>query len=743
LAAAERRANTTDATRRTTFRRRKLIHLKFQIPPAPAALSGLQPKGFQMRARSHLVALVSALSLFAVATPLPRAGRAQAPSAKHYRPDRPRALAARTHAGKTPTRPNAYAPQRKRTDKQTRTRPLNLNADSSRRPPARATRPTKSVEKDAGTKARASAQTARANPSAAIAPGTPLSRVLHVSQLSLASADGTHEEFVDLDGDLRADDRATFDASGGSYDIAVGRTGARYEAFTAIDDRGTSDTSDDVSTGVLVLALDTNGDYVRDASTTYDLGRDFGLPSAVAVVAGTSAAGREFVVVSSSGYYNDEDPNDPANEDSPGVVLLVRDPSTGGFDSSRSRALVAVGDDRLFNANGLALLPNGNLLIADFQSNELRVVRDTDADGVPDTLDATPFYTFPFDTDAPLDVAANPRGVVFTHSVGNDSYMLAVYDTDGDGDGDEDSVCVEGLSIDNNFVLHGLTVSREGTVFVIQDATGESDLAEDGGNGGIPNVYAFPDPALNGVLREGDAFVLADDEFTQSYSGLSFGVETALPPVARLALTNSASLQGAPPTGGLATITGAGLTRGQSGATQGEATARGLRVTIEGVEAPVLSFDDSKVHVHVPQSLGTGVGSVVITVNGNVTAADDADFAGANPGLFTVPQTGTGEAVALLVSDVLYTRAPFSAHTGKTASEVALFGTGWRNALPVTVQIGGKAAKVNYAGPSGGFPGLDQINAVIPDGVSGPAAVLVTTAAGATSRTGVFITVQQ
>src|SRR4030095_15844387 len=138
---------------------------------------------------------------------------------------------------------------------------------------------------------------------------------------------------------------------GGSYDIAVGRTGARYEVFTAIDDRGTTTTSDDVATGILVLALDTNGDFIRDTASTFDLGRDFGFPSAVSVVAGTSSAGREFVVVSSSGFFNSQDPNDPNNESSPGVVLLVRDPSTGGFDASRTRELVKVGDDRLFNAN--------------------------------------------------------------------------------------------------------------------------------------------------------------------------------------------------------------------------------------------------------------------------------------------------------------------------------------------------------------------------------------------------------
>ena len=683
-----------------------------------------------MRARLHLAVftLTLAFVLSAAFTPAVRSGGAQAPAAKNFHPDRAHALSMRAAAPGSPSRAGGYVPRERRAASTTLSRP----------------RVEEGVKTQ--TRARASSRPSAPAPSqttaAAIAPGTPLSRVLHVSQLSLVSSEGTHEEFVDRDGDLRADDRATFDARGGSYDIALGRTGARYEVFTATDDRGTSTAADDLSVGVLVLALDTNGDYVRDTSATYDLRRDFGLPSAASVVAGTSRAGREFVVVSSSGYFNPADSRDPANEPSPGVVLLVRDAATGGFDASRSRSLVAVGDDRLSNANALALLPGGNLIVADFHSNELRLIRDTDADGVPDTLDARPYYTFRFSTDAPLDVAANSRGVVFTHSAGNDTYMLALYDTNGDGYADADEICVEGLSIDDNLVLHGLTVARDGTVFVIEDAKGESDRPADGGNGGIPRVDAFPDPALNGLLRDGVVFVLADDEFTQAYSGLSFGVETLLPPVARLALTNSASLQGDAPSGGLATISGAGLTRGASGATQADATARGLRVTIEGLSVPVLSFDDTKIHVHVPQSLGAGVASVVVSVNRNVTAADDARIVAANPGLFTVPQTGTGEAVALLVTNSLYTRAPFPARLDNNPAEVALFGTGWRNSLPVAVQVGGKAATVTYAGPSGGFPGLDQITVRLPEGVNGPAPVIVTTANGAASRAGVFITVQ-
>ena len=94
------------------------------------------------------------------------------------------------------------------------------------------------------------------------------------------------------------------------------------------------------------------------------------------------------------------------------------------------------------------------------------------------------------------------------------------------------------------------------------------------------------------------------------------------------------------------------------------------------------------------------------------------------------------------LDDPSSTSNPFPAHFNNQPSEVALLGTGWRNSLPVTVQIGGKAAKVSYAGQSGGFLGLEQINVAIPDGTSGPAPVVVTTASGATSRGSVFITVQ-
>jgi len=345
-----------------------------------------------------------------------------------------------------------------------------------------------------------------------ISSGTALSKVLHTSMLSMTSTAGTDEEYLDRTDDLVADDRTTFDSAGGSFDIAVGKSGTRYEVFSA--------TLNNELVGVLVVANDTNGDLVSDSSTTFDLERDFGLPSAAAIVAGTAADGREFVIVSSSGFFDSSNPGNPSNEPSPGVVLLVRDPSTGGFIDSQSRTLVTVGDNRLFNANGLALLPNNDLLIADFESDELRIIRDTNGDRVPDTLDNTPYYSYRFSDDSPLDVAVNSQGIVFSLSEGTDTLLLVIYDDNHDGRADRDEVAVEGLSIDNNLFLHGLTTDRNGTVYLIEDATSAFDGP--GGNLDTARIDAFRDPHMDGFLENGKLFTTADSS-NFGLSGLSFG----------------------------------------------------------------------------------------------------------------------------------------------------------------------------------------------------------------------------
>lgn len=667
--------------------------------------------------------------------------RAQTPLDVELKPDTRRALVVRPTASTKASARTSTRHQTTRNIESLPARPQNLSLRTPARPPK--------VTAD-----EPEANQLRGNNSndgilpANVAPGTSLRRVLHTAQLSLTSSAGTNEQYVDRNGDLRADDRTTFDRAGGSFDIAVGSSGARYEVYSATNDRGTSTTTDDIPVGVLRVAFDTNGDFQADSSTTYDLERDFRLPSSASVVSGTSRAGREFVIVSSSGYYNFDDPRDPNNESSAGVVLLVRDTLTNGFDNTRSRELVRVGSNQLNNANALALLPNNDLLIADFESNELRIVRDTNSDGIPDTLDSRAYYQFRYSNDAPLDIAANSRGVVFSHSYGNDAVLLAIYDANADGFADTDEVTVEGLSLDNNLALHGLTVDREGNVYVIEDASGAADLQTLGGNLGAPRVSAFPDPALNGFLRDGAIFARADNANAQALTGLAFGRDASVAPVGTLTVTNSASQRGNATYDGLATITGSNLTLGARGSTEAASNAASLRVTVEGVRATVLSFDNTRINIYVPAAVGARVASVVVSVNDFVTAAEDARIMNANPGVFTRDASGNsnnggGEAVALLVSGNRYTASPFPARFNNQPSVIAIFGTGWRNSLPVQVTIGGRACVVEYAGAAGGFAGLDQINVRLPDNIaSGQQIVIVTTANNVVSRNDVYVTIR-
>ena len=115
------------------------------------------------------------------------------------------------------------------------------------------------------------------------------------------------------------------------------------------------------------------------------------------------------------------------------------------------------------------------------------------------------------------------------------------------------------------------------------------------------------------------------------------------------------------------------------------------------------------------------------------------------PGLYTRTQTGTGQG-AILNNGTSANSADNPAYKG---SVISLFGTGaglWKTlfpegstyvggidsrsalAAPVTLTIGGQAAKILYAGAAPyQILGTFQVNAVVPDAIgSGPQSVVVT-----------------
>jgi uncharacterized protein (TIGR03437 family) len=49
---------------------------------------------------------------------------------------------------------------------------------------------------------------------------------------------------------------------------------------------------------------------------------------------------------------------------------------------------------------------------------------------------------------------------------------------------------------------------------------------------------------------------------------------------------------------------------------------------------------------------------------------------------------------------------------------LSLYGTGFRGSPGVGCQVGGKAATIQYIGPQPTFPGLDQLNLLLPQSLS-------------------------
>lgn len=129
-----------------------------------------------------------------------------------------------------------------------------------------------------------------------------------------------------------------------------------------------------------------------------------------------------------------------------------------------------------------------------------------------------------------------------------------------------------------------------------------------------------------------------------------------------------------------------------------------------------------------PSGTSTGPASVIVTYNSQKSAPAPLSIAPASPGIFTRNSAGFGTAVAQIFApgaDPSIAGFTNPAHPGQT---IVLYGTGLGpistpdNQAPgsiavgskATVTIGNKVITPAYAGRSPEFPGLDQINFLLP-----------------------------
>ena len=183
----------------------------------------------------------------------------------------------------------------------------------------------------------------------------------------------------------------------------------------------------------------------------------------------------------------------------------------------------------------------------------------------------------------------------------------------------------------------------------------------------------------------------------------------------------------------------------------------GVSVSVNGVSAPLQNvtltgqfpFITAQIPFEVLGSQNSASASVVVTVNGVPSDPKSMPFVSVAPGIFTIPATGAGNAVLVMTDgdNVGKIAAPspasvlnYPAAPIKAGGRAFFYATGLGALTPAvkngdggldnvihqvvypTVMIDGLAAKVEYAGASG-YPGVYQVNIVMPSGVHSGGAI--------------------
>jgi len=184
----------------------------------------------------------------------------------------------------------------------------------------------------------------------------------------------------------------------------------------------------------------------------------------------------------------------------------------------------------------------------------------------------------------------------------------------------------------------------------------------------------------------------------------------------------------------------------------------GVQVFFNDVSSPLVYVSNNQVSAIVPFGV-TGPQVQVSLLGGSEWSNQlTVGLAQSNPGIFSVDGSGMGQIVAAN-QDGSYNSSTARAAKG---SVITLYATGAGaldpnpadgsmttgtpalTALPVTAQIDGQDAQVQYAGAAPGIvAGVIQVNIAVPAGArSGPADAIVLTIGGQTSQIGATIAVQ-
>jgi uncharacterized protein (TIGR03437 family) len=159
----------------------------------------------------------------------------------------------------------------------------------------------------------------------------------------------------------------------------------------------------------------------------------------------------------------------------------------------------------------------------------------------------------------------------------------------------------------------------------------------------------------------------------------------------------------------------------------------GTAVSFNGIAAPLLYTSEAQIAAMVPYTVTGTTVEVTVAYQGQGSNAFTVPLAASAPGIFTLNQTGAGQAAAINAVDGA---ANTAASPVKIGGYVSIYASGEGQTmpggldgriagstpagpiLPVRVTVGGVPATVQYAGSAPGqVAGLMQVNVQIPSGV--------------------------
>ena len=478
-------------------------------------------------------------------------------------------------------------------------------------------------------------------------------------------------------------------------------------------------------------------------------------------------------------------------------ITQVNDPSTG-----MPYAPDKLGKDN--NYRGLTIFNNTLYVTKGSGGNGINTVYQVGTAGtlpVPGTAASAPITILPgFPTTLAKNTgAANPFGIFFANST-----TLYVAD-EGDGTmanaassmiaglqkwvlsgGTWKRVYVlqNGLNLGQQYSINNYPTSLNPATDGLRNITGKvnsdgtvtifgvtSTVSASGDQGADPNKLV----AITDVSANTDPSMASGETFTTIRSanagevlrGVSFAPTSGLRGAAAnvptvLSAANYGATAIAP--GSLATANGSGLATSVAGNTSlplptsfGGTSVSVVDSTGAATPAPLLYVSPTQLNFQVPGNVAAGAAQVVITARDGTKSTANVQIAAVAPGIFTLNNAGLVAATALSVatngtrtaiptftmnSDGSIVAAPIPG-VGTNSVYLSIYGTGLQAAgTAVTALVNGVSAVVQYAGPQGGFAGLDQVNILLPTALAGKGNVEIQLTAGGIAANPVQVTIQ-